>query len=127
MNGMECGRKIDVIDEWHLLEILETMVELLVETRGAYGVVTVDEPEFMQVMAFDDGALRVESSASDKVFAADLGFNERVEEYEHIAAATIPASWPARVKMVAKTMAVLAVEVHQVQFPTSLEFQLDHA
>lgn len=124
---MEDTRKIDVHDERHLLEIFEKMVELLVETRCAYGVVTVDDPEFMQVMAFDDGGLRVESTASDKVFAADLGFYERVEQFEHIAAANIPAAWPAKEKMVAQTMALLAVEVHEVQFPTSLEFQLELA
>lgn len=121
---MVVDQNIDVDNSWHLLEIFEKLIELLVEARGAYGVVTVDDPEFIQVMAYDDGALRLESSASEKVMAADLGFDELVDEYEHIAATNIPAEWPAKEKVVAETMALLAVEVHGVQFPTSLAFEL---
>lgn len=107
------------------MELLEKMIELLVKTRSAYGVVTVDDPRFIQVMALDDGALRLESSASRDVLAADLGFNEVVADHEHIAAANIPAEWPAKERVAAQTLALVTVEVHGVQFPTNMDFELD--
>ncbi len=122
---MEQVHSIDVTSEWHLLEILEKMIEILVEARNAYGVVTVDEPTFLQVMVLDDGGLRLESSGSDKVIAANVGFDERVEQYEHIATATIPGEWPTKTKVAAETMTLLAVDVHEVKFPASIDFYLD--
>lgn len=101
------------------------MIILLVETGDAFAVVSVGEPGFMQVMANEDGALRLESSSSEKVLAANLGFEERLEQYEHIAATYIPAGLPSKEKYVAKIMTRLAVEVHEVDFPGSLEFDLD--
>ncbi len=122
---MERDGNIHIESPLHLLDVLQKMIELLVETRGAYGVVNIDEPDFIQVMALDDGALRLESSSSDKVLAANIGFSELVHEHENIAATSIPASWPAKEKIAAETLAMLAVEVHGLKFPTNLEFELD--
>ena len=101
------------------------MVELLVDTRNAYGIVDVVEPDFIQVMALDDGSLRLESSSSDRIFAADLGFSEIVAGHEHIAATHIPSDWPGFEEIAAKTMTLAAIEVHGLQFPASLDFELD--
>ena len=122
---MERGQSIHVDNSEHLCDILEKMIALLVETGDAFAVVSVGEPGFMQVMANDDGALRLESSSSDRVLEANLGFEERLEHYEHIAASYIPAGLPSKERYVAKIMTRLAVEVHDVEFPRSLKFDLD--
>ena len=122
---MQADQRIHVDSAPHLLQIMQKMVELLVETRQAYGIVSIDEPEFIQVMALEDGALRLESSSSHKVLAANIGFKELVADHEHIAAIDIPAEWPAKESIAAETLATLAVKVHGVVFPTVLEFELD--
>ena len=116
---------IDVDDATNLAEFFQVMVELLVSAKNAYGVVDLAGPDFVQIMALEDGSLRLESSASEKIFAADLGFSETVTDHEHIAATHLPADWEAIEEIAAKTMTLVAIEVHGLQFPASLEFELD--
>lgn len=113
-----------VADPVHLLGNFEVLVRSLRAAEPAFAVIPVGRHAFMQVMACDDGSLRIESSASASVLAAKLGFDELVEQHPHVAAATIPAHWTAVDKMAAEVMMRLAVDVHHVQFPALLEFQL---
>ena len=113
-----------VTDAMHLLDNLEVLIRSLRAAQPAFAVVPIGRWAFMQVMACDDGSLRIESSASAEVLAAKLGFDELVEQHLHVAAATIPADWAAADKMAAETTMRLAADVHHMQFPALLEFQL---
>ena len=116
---------IDIDNATNLTAFFQMMVEMLVEQRNAYGVVDLVKPEFMQVMALEDGSLRLESSSSERIFAADLGFSETVADHENVAATHIPADWDSIEEIAAKTMTVVAIEVHGLEFPASIEFELD--
>lgn len=82
--------------------------------------------QFVQLKTLPDGTLRLESSASTRATTAGLGLDEIVEGYEHLAGMNIPARWPSREKVAAETMTLLAIDVHDVQFPAVIEFELDH-
>ena len=56
---------IDVDDATNLAEFFQVMVELLVAAKNAYGIVDLAGPDFVQMMALEDGSLRLESSASE--------------------------------------------------------------
>jgi len=122
---MEGRQSIRVDTAEHFFELLEKLIVLLVETRDAYAVVSLGDESFIQVMALANGALRLESSDSDKVLATNLGFEERLEQFHHIAATHIPAELPAKERWAARTMTRLVVEVHEVEFPANIEFYLD--
>ncbi len=122
---MDGHERIHIKSAEHLFDLLEKMIGLLVETGEAYAVVSLGDTEFVQIMASDDGRLRLESSASDKVLASNLGFDERLEHFDHIAATLIPADVPAKERWAARTMTRLVVEVHEIEFPTDLDFNLD--
>lgn len=122
---MGADQRIHMTSAWHLLEILEKMIALLLETGGAYGVISIDEQNFIQVMALDDGSLRLESTASSMLVKAGLGFDEIVDGHEHIAATRVGAHQVDCVEVAAKLLTLVAVEVHGLTFPTDLEFELD--
>ena len=113
-----------VDDPMALLAQLQLVVAALVESKPAYVICPLGNFEFMQVMSLEDGSLRLESSASPAVLAANLGFTELVEDYEHVAGALIPADWGGQELMVAETMMRLAIDVHKMQFPAEVQFRL---
>lgn len=113
-----------VTDPVHLLANLEVLVQSLRAAEPAFAVVPIGRQMFMQVVALDDGSLRIESSASAEVLAANLGFEQLVEQHPHVAVAAIPAGWAAAEKVAAEAMMRLAIDVHHMLFPALLEFQL---
>ncbi len=123
---MYSKQAVHVTSAWHLLEILDEMLGHLANASGAYCVISVDDDAFVQIGTLEDGSLRLESSSSNAVIAAGLGFNETVEGYEHIAATDIPARWPSKEKVATETMVLLLLEVHRAHLPGFLDFELDH-
>ena len=113
-----------VTDPVHLLGNLEVLVQSIRAAEPAFAVVPIGRRVFMQVMALDDGSLRIESSATAEVLAANLGFEQLVEQHPHVAVAAIPAGYAAADKMAAEAMMRLAVDVHHMLFPALLEFHL---
>lgn len=113
-----------VTDAMSLLANLQTLVASLLKIQPAFAVVPLGTGVFMQVLANGDGSLRLESSASAAVLASNLGFDDIVEQYEHVAGANIPAEWKCREMIAAETMMRLAVNVHGVQFPAHIGFRV---
>ena len=113
-----------IADAMDLLSNFQMLVASLIENRPALAVVPLGEFAFIQVMAIDDGGLRLESSASAAVLAANLGFGELVEQHEHVAGANLPADWNGREMIAAETMMRLAVDVHGMMFPAKIEFRI---
>ncbi len=113
-----------ITDAAHMLHNVELLVRSLLDLKPAFAVIPVSDDDFMQVMALPDDSLRLESSASADVLVAKLGFDELVEQFPDIAAATIPPHWHAREMITAETLMRLIVDVHGVLFPALLEFRV---
>ena len=119
-------QKIYVSNAWHLLEILDEMAGHLSQASGAYCILSISPTKFIQIKTLPDGTLRLESSASARATAAGLGLDEIVEGYEHMAGTNIPARWPSKEKVAAEAMVLLAIDVHDVEFPAYIDFELDN-
>lgn len=113
-----------VNDAMDLLTNLQVLLESLLRMRPALAVLPIEGDKFIQMVALDDGGLRLESSASTVVLAANLGFSELVDGHEHIAGANIPADWKGREMMAAETLTRVVVDVHAMSFPAVLELRV---